>query len=180
MRSTKYLKIGNLGKSFGKNGMLRVYVEDNFEHLLDTINHIYIWENGQYVPYFIDCFEEKVDLLVKFEEIDDIDLTTKIANKEIFISDIQVNINEYKTDILLQQNELVGFTIYDQNSELACVISDIQEYPSQNMIIGHLTHNEQQVLIPFVDSWLVSIDEDAKEIVMNLPLGLINISEEEE
>jgi 16S rRNA processing protein RimM len=179
MHVTQYLKIGSLGKSFGKEGKVRIYVEDSYEHLMDKINHIYVWERGQYVPYFINSIEEKADYLIKFEEIDDIDQIANLSNKEIFISDLQININDYKTDFLIQTNELIGYTIFDRNSGITCEIVDLKEYPSQTMIIGIIKESNETVLIPFVEDWLVGLDNKAKEIVMALPGGLIDSGEEE-
>ncbi len=179
MQTTQYLKIGGLGKSFGKDGKVRFFVEESYEHLLDKIDHIYVWERGQYVPYFIDKFDDQNEILVKFEDLNDIDKIANIANKEIFVSDLQININEYQTDLLLQTNELIGFTIFDQNSGISCIIRDIKEYPGQNMLLATREGSEEDVLIPFVEDWLMGIDPKHKEIVMNLPSGLLDMDEEE-
>ena len=175
----QYLKIGNTGKSFGKDGKVRLFINEEFDHLTEKIDHIFIWERGQYVPYFIANLDSQNDLLVKFEELDSIDAIDRVSNKEIFISDLQVNFNDYKSSVLLQTNELTGYTIFDQNSGISVTIRDVKEYPSQTMIVASNNELGQEVLIPFVEDWLAGIDEKNKEIIMSLPGGLLSFGEEE-
>lgn len=175
----QYLKIGNTGKSFGKDGKVRLFINEEFDHLVDKTDHIYIWERGQYVPYFIAQIDNKNELLVKFEDLDSVDSIDSVTNREVFISDLQIDFNEYKTAVLVQTNELIGFTIFDQHSGNTVTITDVKEYPSQTMILGINNESGQEVLIPFVEDWLNGIDEKNKEIIMELPGGLLSTDEEE-
>jgi 16S rRNA processing protein RimM len=175
----QYLKIGNTGKSFGKDGKVRLFINEEFDHLMEKTDHIYIWERGQYVPYFIAYLDDKNDLLVKFEELDSADATDQVSNKEVFVSDLQVNFNDYKSVVLLQTNELTGYTVFDQNSGISVTITDVKEYPSQTMIVASINGSGQEILIPFVEDWLAGIDEKNRALIMDLPGGLLSVGEEE-
>ena len=178
-QGVQYLKVGSTGKSFGKDGKVRLFIDKEFEHLIHKTDHFYLWERGQYVPYFVDHVEEANDYLIRFEEVNNAGDLAKVANKDLFVSDMQVNFNDYKSSMLIQSNELVGFTVFDQNSGLSCTITDVREYPSQTMIVATVNSSGEEVLIPFVEDWLAGVDERNREIVMNLPGGLLTSAEEE-
>ena len=56
---------------------------------------------------------------------------------------------------------------------------EVREMPTQYLIVVE-TEEGEQVLIPFVEDFIVDIDEAEGVIYMDLPAGLVDMSEAEE
>jgi 16S rRNA processing protein RimM len=175
----KFINIGRLGRSFAKSGQIRLILEQQFVDEIGSLNHIFLWQFGQYIPYFIESIEDQVDMLIKFEDVNDIESANKLANLNCFASDRQVDFNKYKTRSVVENNDIVGFKIIDQNTGQVHTISQVRAYPSQTMIVIKDSGQKNEVLIPFVEQWLEDIDVIGKKIFMNLPNGLLTLDEEE-
>jgi 16S rRNA processing protein RimM len=67
----------------------------------------------------------------------------------------------------------IGYTLIDEEIGLVGKIEQILSLP------GHFTalimHDEKEVLIPLHESLIVSINKEKKELVFNLPTGLLNL-----
>ncbi|ADW69177.1 16S rRNA processing protein RimM [Granulicella tundricola MP5ACTX9] len=81
-------------------------------------------------------------------------------------------------------DDLVGCTVYDGDVEIGVVESvDFPTTPDGGRrlddaapLLSVITANEDEVLIPYVQQFLVSLDVDAKRIEMKLPEGLIELN----
>jgi 16S rRNA processing protein RimM len=172
------IHIGRLGRSFAKNGKNKIVVKEQFESVIEELDHIFLWQNGQYIPYFVEEIEDHNDLLIKLEGVDDIESANALVNLEVFASDRQLDFDEFKSVLPFNENELIGFEIFDHNSNIKLLIKDVVEYPGQMMIMA-MMEDDIQCMIPLVEEWIVSINEKGKIIEMTLPNGLI-LNEEEE
>ena len=67
----------------------------------------------------------------------------------------------------------IGYTFIDEELGLIGKIEQILSLP------GHFTalimHDEKEVLIPLHESLIVRINKEKKELVFNLPSGLLNL-----
>jgi 16S rRNA processing protein RimM len=77
------------------------------------------------------------------------------------------------TDGSVYISDLVGSTVFDLNSTLVGVVEDFDRGAG---LLAVKTANGGEVLIPFVEAYLVKIDLAAKRIEMRLPAGLLEIN----
>lgn len=67
---------------------------------------------------------------------------------------------------------LAGFAIVDEEGAEIGIVSEVLEYPGQDLIA---LEGERGVLIPFVDAYVQAIDEEARQIVVTLPAGFLEV-----
>lgn len=70
---------------------------------------------------------------------------------------------------------LEGFTVIDQVRGAIGQVREIVAYPQQELLLieGERTRH----LVPFVDDFIVSIDEEARRLILSLPEGLMELGE---
>ena len=167
-------KLGFLYKAYGIKGELIVRTDLNLsENTINKWESIFIEINGILVPFFIEQISLKTDieLQLKFEDIDDeIQAKTYIGNS-IFVEKENLQI-EQKDETFSQW---VSFQIVDEQGVFVGQIVKLIEYPSQSMLMIN-TKEQDEILIPAIEDWIISVDSDKKEITMNLPTGLIDLN----
>ena len=167
-------KLGFLYKAYGIKGELIVRTDLNLsENTINKWESIFIEINGILVPFFIEQISRRTDieLQIKLEDIDDeIQAKTYIGNS-IFIEkdNLQIEVEDEAF------SQWVSFQIVDEQGIFIGQIVKLIEYPSQSMLLIN-TKEQDEILIPAIEEWIISVDSDKKEIVMNLPTGLIDLN----
>lgn len=70
---------------------------------------------------------------------------------------------------------LIGFEVVDSHTGLVGTIQEIVEYPHQQLLAVARADTSSGVLIPYVDAFVLKIDEDAHTIFVDLPQGLLEL-----
>ncbi len=165
--------IGNTLKPKGLNGELRVAIKDQYLELLPKLSVLFLNLNGTSVPYFPEQFN--VDSgLIKLEEVDTPETAKKLSSKEILVrrEDIPFDPTSIGLEVT-EYSHLKEFTIVDELLGDIGTILDVLEYPQQEMALLEIDNHE--VLIPLNDTYITSVDEDKRQVFMNLPDGLIDL-----
>ncbi len=76
--------------------------------------------------------------------------------------------------------DLVGFSVVDEAGKLIGTVQGLEENPAHALLVvkraGSSDDSEQdEVLIPLVDEFLVAVEEEAREIRVTLPEGLLDL-----
>jgi len=127
------------------------------------------------IPYFIESAREGNSFLVKLEDVNSKEDAETLAHKPIFLREEDLMEHEEEEDEFSDDRyeKWIGYTIIDEEMGLIGKIDQILSLP------GHFTalimHEEKEVLIPLHESLIVRINKEKKELVFNLPSGLLNL-----
>ncbi len=127
--------------------------------------------DGILVPFFIEHITllDAKNLLIKFEDIDD--EKSNFKGTHIFVDKA-----DFPDDASASNLELcIGYQVITNTGNLG-VISDILEYPAQQMMEVD-AEDGKSYLIPANTDWIESIDTEQKQICMHLPDGLLSLNE---
>jgi len=80
---------------------------------------------------------------------------------------------ESKKNVLMSWKDVQGYTATDESFGEMGIITEVAEYPMQ--YIGKCIINEKEVLFPLNDDVVTEVDDEAKTINLDLPLGLLDI-----
>jgi 16S rRNA processing protein RimM len=111
--------------------------------------------------------------LVKFEDVNQREVSEKLAKKEVFTT--QENLDNW----VIEEEEydsfsyLVGFDLFNQNQELLGKIEDVLELPQHEL--AQLNINGKEVLIPLDENLIIEIDEEKHAIHIHIVDGLLDI-----
>lgn len=108
--------------------------------------------------------------LVFFEGIDTRDDAEKLEGHWCL-----VRTEDLPEEELLTGSEIQGFSVVDERLGCLGVVKDIQENPAQPLLVVSRTEKEADLLIPMVDEFIVSVDEDARCITVAIPEGLLDL-----
>ncbi len=68
---------------------------------------------------------------------------------------------------------LAGFLVVDSTLGTIGTIEDVQEMPTQDLLI--VAGATGEVLIPLVDDFIVEFDDEERVLTMDLPYGLVDL-----
>ena len=168
----EYIKIGNILKPHRYEGVLLSEIEAAvFDDLLNC-QAVFIRINGLEVPFFLEHMDlHESGSFLKLEEFNSPEDIKPFNNATLYLrsEDLStVNTQNFSK----KEKNLAGFTILDKSSGKKFLIQRTEEYPQQWMAI--VTLGTDELLIPLTEEWILSIDEEKKEIRMDLPDGLID------
>ena len=163
------IKVGKTIKSFGKEGFLRLVVDEGFNNDLKNSYYLLIEQEGYVIPYFIE--EIDVDAgLVKFDEIDGPEQTKNISDSDIYL------LQRHVQDPLSPKTEntfIRGFELIDQYGNHVGEITDMIEMPMQQILV--VRRSDQEFLIPFHEELLLEIDPEDEVIHLEIADGLLDV-----
>jgi len=175
--SVAYVEIGYTKKTHGVQGWLRVQVEPEYlEDLLST-SAIFLSLQGQPVPYFVESFDTRNDLLLKLEDIDSKEAAAELSGKALSLREQDIIPDEERefelTEEELEYSFLTGYELHTEEQGPIGAILEILEFPQQEM--ARLEIDQKEVLIPLHEDFIQSINEEHKQVTMSLPEGLLDL-----
>lgn len=159
----KLLKVGKIVNTFGIKGELKVLSESDFvEDRFKVNNTVYLEDK---TALTISSFRiHKGNVLIKINNIDDINEVEKYKNFDLFI-----NQNELETPedgyYLFQLEEL---DVYENDVHIGKVIEVFK--PAQTIL--RIALSDREILVPFVDAFIEGVDLDLKRINIRMIEGL--------
>jgi len=164
--------LGKIVSKFSFKGeiLLKLDIDDTSSLKFTTL---FIEIDKILVPHLISKISlHKSSLLkIKFEGIDDENSANKILKKETFLplKDLPVlKGNKF------YYHEIVGFKAIDEQFGEIGIIEGVNDQTSQIIILVKGIEGKE-IMIPLVDNFLIKLNRFEKEIIFNLPEGLINL-----
>lgn len=168
MNQDNYLLVGVVTSTFGIKGELKVQiVTSSPESRFKVGNSLYVKMNKHtYVLNKItSCRYHKGMALITFNDIYDINLVNDFIGKELYVNRSELDDlddDEYYCD------DLIGLKVYNQKDEYLGTVTDVIDVPSAAIL--EIINNDEKVLIPFVNEFIILIDDE--KIVINEIEGL--------
>ena len=166
-------KIGVITGTHGYKGNLLILLEINFKKIIET--ELYFVEIDKIkVPFFVSENQKPKShknkfALIKFDYINSENQAKEITGCDVFIE--KENIIQDEIDI---KDELAGYKVFDKNIYIGTV--DYYLRIPSNTILSIKNNADLEILIPLSDNFITSINENEKELHLNLPDGMININ----
>ena len=172
-----FVEIGYTKKTHGVQGWLRVQVEPEYlEDLLST-SAIFLSIQGQPVPYFVESFDTRNDLLIKLEDINSKEAAAELSGKALSLREQDLIPDEERefelTEDELEYSFLTGYELHTADQGKIGAILEILEFPQQEM--ARLEIEAKDILIPLHEDFIQSINEEQKLVIMDLPEGLLDL-----
>ena len=168
IRREEIFSVGQLLKTHGLKGELCFRFDTD---VFDTKNaDFFVLETeGIFVPFFIEeyRFRSNKTALVKFEGVDTVEQARKLSHllmylpNSFFEAENEIDTIRYFT----------SFNIQDTNLGHVGKIISVDETTENVLFV--VERNNDEVLIPATDDFILNIDEEKRVIYMNLPEGLV-------
>ena len=161
-------KIGKLGKAHGVHGELSFMFDDDVFDRVDA-DYLVLDLDGILVPFFLEEYRFRTDstALVKFCDIDTQERARELTGTDVYFPLALTG----DDDIPPTLHSLVGFDIVEANTgKPVGRIASIDD--STANILFEL---EDGKLIPANDDLITNIDKDKRQIVTDLPEGILDL-----
>jgi 16S rRNA processing protein RimM len=167
----EYFKIGKLVAAFGVNGQLILQHELRKKTSLKGLQAIFIEEKKtSFIPWFIASTKIKSDneIYLSIEGITTREAALKLTQKEVWLTETDFKKFAAKS----APASLLGYTIIDGDNPLGPIL-EVIEQPHQ--LLCRLEIESKEVLIPLNEAFLQKIDHRKKQVIVELPDGLLDI-----
>ena len=169
-------KIGYIQKPHGIHGELVIRFDEEYYETLEECPTLLLEIDDLLVPYFIAeeglRFKSGESVIAKLDWIDSDKKAKDLCGLSVFVS---------QDDVILSEDEflphlLSGFTLFDQTLGIIGEIEDVHDY-SGNLLL-EVNYQGKESLIPLNEDLIVRLDEEKKEIELDIPEGLFDLDEE--
>ncbi len=170
-----YILIGNTRKSYGVKGEMKLHINEEFLEDIFNLKVVFLKINGKQVPFFVESVRIGNAPIIKFEDINTPEETNAISSKEIYAREEDLIPEEERQFEVegLEFEKYAGYTLIDIEKGRVGVIKEVVEFPQQEMAV--VEYKKREILIPLNHELIDSIDESKKEMVLNLPDGLLDL-----
>ncbi len=167
----EYFNIGKLVAVHGLKGEMLLKHELGKKTSLKGLSAIFVEEKkGSFLPYFIESTKIKAEdeIYIKLESIEIREAALKLVAKQVWLTETDFKKFAAKN----APASFLGYMIINENESLGEIL-ELIEQPHQ--MLCRLDINGKEVLIPLHEETLKKVDHKKKEIVVELPAGLLDI-----
>jgi 16S rRNA processing protein RimM len=167
----EYFTIGKFVAIHGLKGELLLKHELGKKTSLKGLQAIFVEEKkNSFIPWFIEATKIRSDdeIYIKLEGVNTREAAMKLSQKIVWLTEADVKKFASKN----APASLLGYTIIN-NSEPLGEILELIEQPHQ--LLCRLEIKGKEVLIPLHDESLQKVDHKKKEVIVELPDGLLEI-----
>jgi 16S rRNA processing protein RimM len=172
MAYTCNILLGRIIKNIGYEGAVAVKLEKIFTENIPRMESVFLEIEGRPVPFFISGSEYSgADILkLSFNGYDSNKKVSEFTGCRVFLT------SAINNDNLKEKNEnLIGYSVFVQEDQLLGSISEVLMNNGQ-WLINVISKNKKDILIPFHEHFIISINKRKKIIIMNIPEGLTEIN----
>ena len=166
------VKIGQFKKPHGIKGEITLnFTNDSFD---ESDRPFLISElDGIFVPFKIEEYRFKSDssALIKLKNMDSEERVKILTNKEVYFP--KEHIKEEVEDDSFTWDYFIGFSLVDKQSGTIGTITEVDDSTINTLFI--VKKDEKELLIPANEGMISHIDKEQKQIVVELPEGLLQI-----
>ncbi len=168
---TEYFNIGKMVAVHGLKGELILLHELGKKTSLKGLTTIFLEDKkNSMLPWFIEStsIRSEKEILIKLEGLDSRESAMKLVPKKVWIPEADHRKYAAKT----APSSILGYMVIEDGKELGKIL-EIIEQPQQ--LLCRLEMNGREVLIPLHEASLEKIDHRKKQILVDLPDGLLDI-----
>ena len=167
IKREEVFKIGKLGKAHGVHGELSFMFDDDVFDRVDA-DYLVLDLDGILVPFFLEEYRFRSDstALVKFCDVDTQERARELTNTDVYFPTSLTD-----EDAPLTLSFLVGFSLIEAATGKS--IGRIASIDDSTANI--LFELEDGKLIPANDDLITNIDKDKRQIVIDLPEGILDL-----
>jgi 16S rRNA processing protein RimM len=165
--------LGRITKVSGYEGAVSIKLEKFFIENIHPMESVFLEIEGRPVPFFINESDYSgADILkLSFDGYDTIEKISEFIGCRIFLTSEPEEANSETADNQL----LIGYNIITKDEKLVGQVTDIISNNGQWLL--NVTSSERKnILIPFHEDFIISIDKREKAVIMDIPEGLLEIN----
>lgn len=169
------IHIGVISRTHGTQGELVLSVqEESFIDIIFQQESIFLQmpENEEVlVPFFLDTIRDKgaKQVLISFLDYQGIESVTYLLNRKVFISK-----ESFSNNLSNEFYSIEGYSVIDENQGYLGKVNQLLNYSGNKLI--EVKESNSEILIPINEESIIKIDDESKEVIINVPVELITLN----
>lgn len=165
--------LGHIAKSKGFKGELSLFLDVDEPENYRNLERILVDMNGVLTPFFIDTMRLKDNGYadIKLEGVETKDDSVRISGKQVYLplTDLPpLPEDEY------YMHDLEGMEVIDTSHGSLGSVLRVLDYSNNPLL--EVNDGVTEVLIPINDLFVKSVDKASKQILVDLPEGLVDVN----
>ena len=173
MNKNNCFYLGKIVKKHSYKGEVVIKLDTDEPELYAEINMVFLEINNKLLPFFIEktLLQKGNQLRVKFEDVQTEEEANKILKKNTYLP---LSLLPKLEGNKFYYHQVIDFDLIDKRFGLVGKIKAINDSTAQALFI---IKNKQgkEILIPLIDEFLVKVDRKTKSILVDTPIGLIEM-----
>ena len=164
-------QLGYVIKPHGLKGDISIYIDADDPQVYKNLESVLIQQDNQLVPFFISKIKiSGQKAMISLEDSTDIESAQLLKGSALFLP---LSALPKLTDQQFYFHEIIGYVVNDETlGELGPVLTVYDAGPQDLLAIEH---KNREVLVPINDETVKHVDKNKKEILVNIPDGLVDI-----
>mgnify|MGYP001062318016 CR=1 FL=1 len=173
MSDKTLILLGKIIKVHGYGGAVILRPDDYITHELQEMEWVFIEIDKKPVPFFITSVKEHTsgNIVLKFDNYDSSERMKEFIGCNVFTGQEGTDDKNKLPHYLI----LAGYSIYNQANEYIGTVKKVMSMPMQYMLVLEGDENDE-LLIPMNEEWLIELDKENETIIMDLPDGIVQIN----
>ena len=165
---------GKIGKPKGFKGEVNIIIDKDAPIAPTSLDEVLVLVGKKLVPYPFTQFKltPKGNALARFEGMSSDADVNRVKNMSLYLSKSLLPTLD-KDDYYL--HDLVSCKLIDKKTGEIGIINEVNNQTAQTILF--VDTEKEEIVIPFVDDFIVKIDTDSKEVILDLPEGIIDLNE---
>ena len=161
------IRVGRIVKGFGIKGEVKVKIYTDFpEKRFKSKKTLYIERDTGFLDVVVESVRyHQEHALIKFVGYPDLTSVEPLAQ-----SDLYVDRSSLDTKETVYYFQLMNMEVVDENDKHIGIVSDVMETPAHTVL--RIKTDEKDILIPYVDAFIIKVDEKKNRITIKWMEGL--------
>ena len=173
IRQEDVYQIGRMGKVHGLKGEINFQFTDDVWDRADC-DYIICETDGILVPFFIEEYRFRSDstAIMKLEDLDTADAVQFLVNSPVYI---EKKYQEMSDEDEVSLHYFVGFKMLDGDNDAEIGTITAIDDQTENWLFIVERPDGSEVMIPAHEEFIQEIKQEEKTMVMDLPIGLLDL-----
>jgi 16S rRNA processing protein RimM len=162
---------GYIAKPHGYKGEVTLVLDVDNPAAYSDLDSFFVLIQGSLVPYFVEEIRLQEDkAIVKLEDVATQEAAQALVGNQVYLP--MNNLPELEEG-QFYYHDIIGYRVVDTTAGELGEVTNVYEFPHQDLIA--MNYQEQEVLIPVIDEIVLKADHTKKQLMVNLPEGLLDI-----
>lgn len=172
MRKEDCFYLGKIVKKYGFKGELLAKLDTDEPELYKDLESVFIALGDDLVPFFIEksSLHKSTLLRMRIEDVDTEAEADALIKSELFLP---LDMLPKLSGDQFYFHEIIGYKMIDVAFGEVGEITAVNDSTAQALF--EVQRDDKQILIPMNDEFIVRLDRTKKEIVVQTPIGLIEL-----
>lgn len=175
MRKEDCFYLGKIVKKYSFKGEVVLKLDTDEPDIYENLDAVFLDLGDKLLPFFIEksLLQKGNQLRVQFEDVYNEADADAILKTDVYLP---LNLLPKLEGNQFYFHEIIGFILEDVNYGEVGKITSINDKTAQDLFV--IKKDENEILIPMIDDFIKRIDRKNKKVIVETPIGLIEMNTE--